>query len=60
MEGNDRAFLVGLIAAIVLVWSWTGSQAEINALRNERQQLADRLQQTQREYDGYQRGVLSR
>lgn len=56
MESNDRALLVGILGAVLLVWQWSGSEA----LRRENQQLQFQLAQTQQQFEAFRQGVLSR
>lgn len=48
--------MVGIFAALILVWQWGGNEQ----LRKENDRLQAQLQQTQLQLQSFREGVLSR
>ncbi|WP_171974851.1 hypothetical protein [Leptolyngbya sp. 'hensonii'] len=56
MEGNDKALLVGVLGALLVVWQWTGTQA----LKRDNDRLQAQLLQVQLQLQSFREGVLSK
>ncbi len=56
MADNDKALLVAIASAMILVWQWGGAEQ----LRRENDRLQSQLQQTQLQLQSFREGVLSR
>lgn len=56
VDANDKALLVAIAAAMILIWQWGGNEA----LKRENERLQSQLQQTQLQLQSFREGVLSR
>lgn len=56
MADNDKALMVAIASAMILVWQWGGNEQ----LRRENDRLQSQLQQTQLQLQSFREGVLSR
>lgn len=56
VDANDKALLVAIASAMILVWQWGGTEQ----LRKENDRLQSQLQQTQLQLQSFREGVLSR